>query len=91
MLIKHKDTFPFSVHYVENRINNFIMLMTGIRDSAVGIATGYGLEDREIGVRVRRVQEFSLLHVVQTGSGAHSASYAMGTAGSFLEGKAAGA
>jgi hypothetical protein len=31
-------------------------------------------------------QEFSLLHVVQTGSGAHSASYPMGTGG-----KAAGA
>jgi hypothetical protein len=28
-------------------------------------------------------QEFSLLHVVQTGSGAHPASYPMGTGGSF--------
>jgi hypothetical protein len=36
-------------------------------------------------------QEFSLLHVVQTGSGAHLASYPMGTGGSFLGGIAAGA
>jgi hypothetical protein len=30
-----------------------------------------------------RGQEFSLLHVIQTGSGAHPASYPMGTGGSF--------
>jgi hypothetical protein len=31
-------------------------------------------------------QEFSLLNVVQTGSGAHRASYPMGTGGSFPRG-----
>jgi hypothetical protein len=36
-------------------------------------------------------QEFSLLHVVQTGSGVHPTSYIMGTGGSFPGGKAAGA
>jgi hypothetical protein len=36
-------------------------------------------------------QEFSLFHVVQTGSGADAASYPIGTGGSFPEGKAAGA
>jgi hypothetical protein len=35
-------------------------------------------------------QEFSLLHVVQTGSGVHPTSYPMGTWGSFPGGKAAG-
>jgi hypothetical protein len=59
------------------------------RGSAVGIATDYGLDDRGVGVRVG--SEFSLLHVVQTGSGAHPASYPMGTGGSFPGGKAAGA
>jgi hypothetical protein len=54
------------------------------RDSSVGIATGYGLDESRYG------QEFSLLHVVQTGSGAHP-NYPMGTGGSFPEGKAAGA
>jgi hypothetical protein len=30
----------------------FIIIIVGSRDSAVGIATGYGLEDRGVGVRV---------------------------------------
>jgi hypothetical protein len=36
-------------------------------------------------------QEFSVLHVVQTGSGAHPTSYPMGTEHDFLGGEAAGA
>jgi hypothetical protein len=51
--------------------------------SAVGIATGYGLDDQGVGVRVPVVQEFSLLQVIQTGSGAHTVSHPMGTGGSF--------
>jgi hypothetical protein len=35
-------------------------------------------------------QEFSLLHVIQTGSGAHPASYPIGMGGSFPGGKEAG-
>jgi hypothetical protein len=55
---------------------------------AVGIATGYGLDDRGVGARVPigSRQEFSLLCGVQTGSAVHPASYPMGTGG-----KAAGA
>jgi hypothetical protein len=52
-------------------------------DSSVGIATGYGLDDRGVGVRVPKYQEFSLLQVVPTGSGVHTTSYPMGTAGPF--------
>jgi hypothetical protein len=62
------------------------------QNSIVGIATGYGLENQ--GVRVFESQwgqEFSLLHVVQTGSGVHPTSYPMGTGGSFPGDKAAGA
>jgi hypothetical protein len=62
-----------------------------IRDSSVGIALGYGLDDR--GSRVRfsaEAGDFSLHHSVQIGSGAHPASYPMGTRGSFPGGKAAG-
>jgi hypothetical protein len=62
------------------------------RDSSDGIALGYGLDDR--GSRVRfpaGAGNFSLNHRVQNGSGAHSASYPMGTRGSFPGGKAAGA
>jgi hypothetical protein len=50
------------------------------RDSSVGIALGYGLDDR--GSRVRfppGAGNFSLHHRVQNGSGAHPASYPMGT------------
>jgi hypothetical protein len=54
--------------------------------SAVDIATAYGLDDQGVPV----VSEFSLLHIVQTGSGAYAASYPMGTRGSFPKSKAAG-
>jgi hypothetical protein len=62
------------------------------RDSSVGIALGYGLNDR--GSRVRfpaGAGNFSLHHRVHNGSGAHPASYSMGTRGSFPGSKAAGA
>jgi hypothetical protein len=54
-------------------------------DSAVGIATGYGLDDRGVGIRIPVGQEFSFLHVVQTGSGVYPASYTM-DAGGFSPG-----
>ncbi|PNF40176.1 hypothetical protein B7P43_G08264, partial [Cryptotermes secundus] len=57
------------------------------RDGAVGIATAYGLDDRGVAVRVPVGSEFSLLHTVQTGSGAHPTSYPMGTRGSLAGGK----
>jgi hypothetical protein len=60
--------------------------------SSVGIALGYGVDDR--GSRVRfptGAGNFSLHHRVQKGSGAHPASYSMDTRGSFSGGKAAGA
>jgi hypothetical protein len=62
------------------------------RDSSVGIALGYELDDR--GCRVRfpaGAGNFSLHHSVQNGSGAYPASYPMGIRGSFPGGKAAGA
>jgi hypothetical protein len=50
------------------------------RHSSVGLATGYGLDDRMIGVRFPAgAGNVFLRHHVQTGSGAHSASYPMGT------------
>jgi hypothetical protein len=55
------------------------------RDSSVGIATDYGMNDRMIWVRIpARAGNFSLRHrVLQTGSGPHPASYPVGTGGSF--------
>jgi hypothetical protein len=51
-------------------------------------------KNRNWGSRVRlpaRTGNFSLLHRVQAGSGAHPASYTVDTKGSFLGDKAAGA
>jgi hypothetical protein len=61
------------------------------RDSAVGIATGYGLDDRGVGIRVPFGSRIFLLYLVQTDSGAHPASYPMDSGGSLLGSKAAGA
>jgi hypothetical protein len=61
-------------------------------DSSVRIALEYGLDDR--GSRFRfpaGTGNFFLHHRVPNGSGAHPASYPMGTRGSFPRGKAAGA
>jgi hypothetical protein len=55
------------------------------RDSSVGIALGYGLDVR--GSRVRFPEwagNFSLHHQVENGSGAHPASYPVGTRGFSL-------
>jgi hypothetical protein len=64
------------------KLQNFLLTSLSL-GSAVGIPTGYGMDDRGVGV--------SLLHTVQTGSGADPASYPMGTMGSFPGGKATGA
>jgi hypothetical protein len=58
----------------------------------VGIATGYVLDDRGSRVRLPAgAGNFSLHSRVQKGSGAHPASYLMGTRGSFPGSIAAGA
>jgi hypothetical protein len=53
------------------------------RDSAVGIATGYALDGRRAEIRVPVKAKFFPYPFVQTGPGAHSASYPMGTEVSF--------
>jgi hypothetical protein len=51
--------------------------------------SGYGLDDRAIGVRSPSGEkDFSSNLCVQTGSGAHPASCTMGTGGPFPGGKA---
>jgi hypothetical protein len=62
---------------------------TESRDSSVGIALGYGLNDRSSRVRFPAgAGNFSLHHLVQNGTGAHTASYPMGTRGCSPGGKA---
>jgi hypothetical protein len=48
----------------------------------------YGLDNRAIEVRSPTGADFSYIPCVQTESGAHLASYPMGTVGSFPGGKA---
>jgi hypothetical protein len=48
------------------------------------------MDDGGVGVWVLVGSEFSLLHIIQTSSGAHPASYPMVTGSSFPRGKAAG-
>jgi hypothetical protein len=68
----------FFLHgYMELTYN---LVFWGSRDAG-GIVTGYtGWTAR---ARFSAVQDFSLLHSVQTGSGAHSTSYSVGNGGSF--------
>jgi hypothetical protein len=76
-------------NYVRTLMTFCFVLKSG--DSSVGIALDYGLDDR--GSRVRfpaGAGNFSLHHRVQNCSGAHPASYPMGTRGCFPGGKAAG-
>jgi hypothetical protein len=60
---------------------------TRSRDSAVGMATGYRLDDRGVGVRIPVGSRNFLFST----SCPDPAFYPMGTAGPFLEGKVAGA
>jgi hypothetical protein len=67
------------------KASRILELEAGMEGSSVGIALGYGLDDR--GSRVRfpvGAVNFSLHHRVQNGSGAHPASYPMGARGFFL-------
>jgi hypothetical protein len=65
-------------------IKQWILLYGKSRDRSVGIALGYGLDDWGSKVRFpARAGNYSLHHRVQNGSGAHPASYPMGTKGSF--------
>jgi hypothetical protein len=61
-----------------------------ISDSSVGIALGYGLDDRGSRVRFPAGAGNFSQHHIQNGSEAHPASYPMGTRRSFSGGKAAG-
>jgi hypothetical protein len=78
-----------AVVYIKFAIKNIFIIVY----SSVGIALGYGLDDCVSRVRFPTgVGNFSLLYYhVQNGSGAHPASYPMGTRGSFPGDRAAGA
>jgi hypothetical protein len=77
--------FPLRVYF--NICFTYVLLRS--RGSSVSIVSGYGLDDRTIEVRSPAgAKDFSSILCVQTGSGAHPASYTMGTGGPFPGGKA---
>jgi hypothetical protein len=75
-----------SIFFAENEKVNLSIHSSNLKShgSSVGMAAGYGLDDRWVGVAAPVV-----LHIIQTGSRAHPASYTVGTGDSFTEGKAA--
>jgi hypothetical protein len=66
----------------------YYLLTAGIVQSVHRLTTGWTAEGQSSSPRKRKI---SHIHVVQTGSGAYTTSYPMGTGGSFPEGKGAGA
>jgi hypothetical protein len=88
----HRSFVSVNLFPVSDYNFGFCIYRTEGHDSSVGIALGYGLDNR--GSRVRfpvRAGNFSLHHrCVQNGSGAHLPSYPLGTRGSFSRGKTAG-
>jgi hypothetical protein len=69
-------------------INMYLHINPWRHGSSGSIVSDYGLDDRAIEVRSPTGADFSSSSCVQTGSGAHPASYPMGTGGSFPGGEA---
>jgi hypothetical protein len=89
---REKTTRGWRTLYYNEFCNLYSTNIIESHGSSVGIALGYGLEDRGSKVPFpARTGNFSLHHHVQNGSGAHPASYPIGSRGSFPGGKAAGA
>jgi hypothetical protein len=71
------------------RYSSYSYLTLALDGSSVIIVSDYGLADRAIEVRSpTAAEDFSFRPCVQTASGAHPASYPLGTGGSFPGGKA---
>jgi hypothetical protein len=71
--------------YMPDRAMDELTFRHSWTNGSVGIALGYGLDDRGSTVRFPvGTGDFFLHHRLQNGSGAHPASYPMGTRGSSL-------
>jgi hypothetical protein len=80
----------FIVKYLGKHLNNEYLIMRS-RFSVVGIATGYGLEDRGVEVRVPvGAKNFLVFPYYPDRFWDPSSTYPMGTGGSFPGGKEAG-
>jgi hypothetical protein len=86
-----ENIWPLEVDWSLTRNSQFILHNLTVllfwfrsRDSVVGIATDYGLDDRGVGVWVPVGSRIFSSPTVQATSGVHPTSYTMGTGGSFL-------
>jgi hypothetical protein len=61
------------------------------RNSTVGTVTAYGLDGLGLEFLVLQIERFSLIHVIETRSGAHPAFLSNLCRGLFFGGKATGA
>jgi hypothetical protein len=79
----------FVLPYLEVRLHFGVFDWYRMSNSSGSIVSGYGLDDRVIGVRSpTEARNFSSILCVQTGSGAHPVSCTVGTGGPFPGGKA---
>jgi hypothetical protein len=88
----HNSVSFLHLSYIYKAMEIFITypnIGAGVAQSVWQLATGWTTEGSEF--ESGKFQEFSPLHVVQTGTEAHPTSYQMGTGGSFPGSKAAGA
>jgi hypothetical protein len=91
-LLFFKEKWLMLINLNTMNLNMNLILLYRSRDSSVGIALGYELDDRSSRARFPvGAESFSLHHCVLKGSGAHPASYPMGIMGSFHGGEEAGA
>jgi hypothetical protein len=79
------SVIKFGIHCIVYLLRIFLNVSQRSRDSSVGIATGYRLDDQGVRVRVPEGSRIFSSHV-QTGSGVHPTSYSLGTGGSFSGG-----
>jgi hypothetical protein len=85
-------TLPRATGYTTVALVVVVVVVMTFYSSLILSALCYGLDDRGSSVRFPAgAGNFSLSRRVQNGSGAHPASYPMGTRGSFPGGKASGA
>jgi hypothetical protein len=76
---------------IASEVSDILISICLCNPCGAGVVTDYGLVGQGVRVRIPVEGSYFPLHIVQTGSGAHRASYPMDTGGSFPLGKAAGA
>jgi hypothetical protein len=89
-----RDYINFSVSLMERLISGYrqseVTFSFDIRDRAIDVAMGYAPGGRWVEFESRQGQDFSPVHIVQTGPGPHPASSPMGNKVYFPEVKRPG-